>query len=373
MFVLNTYARLPVRFVKGKGIYLYDDKGKRYIDLISGIGVNVLGYGDEGMLRVIKEQSEALLHISNLFENPWQEELAEKLINLFWTKGTVFFCNSGTEANEAGIKFLRKYWREQGKDRYRIITFHNSFHGRTYGSLSATAQHKLHRGFEPLLEGFDYAEFNDIKSVEKLLNDKTAGIMLELIQGEGGVIEAREEFIEGIRRICEREGILLFIDEVQTGVGRTGKFFAYEHFGLKPDIVTLAKGLGGGIPIGAVILREAVGHCIKPGDHGSTFGGNPLACKVSLYVVGRVVSMLGHIEEMGNYLRKKLNSISSVKGKGLMLGLPLGKSCKEVLLKLLERGIVANCTGNGVLRLLPPYIIDENVIEEAFENMKKII
>ncbi len=373
MFVLDTYKKLPIRFVKGEGVYLYDDRGKRYIDLISGIGVNVLGYGDEGMIKIICEQSQKLIHISNLFENPWQEELARRLIDIFWTGGGVFFCNSGTEANEAGIKFLRKYWKLKDPKRYRIITFKAGFHGRTYGSLSATAQEKFHKGFEPMLDGFDYAEFNSIGSVESLLKDETAGIMLEIIQGEGGVREAREDFLEGIKKICEREGLLLFIDEVQTGTGRTGKFFAYQHFGLKPDIVTLAKGLGGGVPIGATILTSKIAEVVSPGDHGSTFGGNALACKVACYVVSRVMDLLDHIEEIGNYFKTSLSSLGRVRGMGLMLGLEVGNECQAKLLKLLNSGIVVNCAGEGVLRILPPYIIDNQIVDKVIENMKNII
>ncbi len=373
MFVLDTYKRLPVTFVRGEGIYLYDDKGKRYVDLISGIGVNVLGYGDKGIIKIISRQSEKLLHISNLFENPWQERLAERLVKHFGDEGKVFFCNSGTEANEAGIKFLRKYWYKRGEKRYRIITFNQGFHGRTYGSLSATAQEKFHKGFEPLLDGFDYAEFNNFESVKKLLRKETGGIMLEIIQGEGGINEAEGEFLFKIQELCNSEGLLLFIDEVQTGVGRTGKFFAYKHFDLKPDIVTLAKGLGGGVPIGATIVSKRVAEAIERGDHGSTFGGNPLACEVALYVVSKVEELMENVERTGEYFKKRLSELGRVKGGGLMLGLELGERCYEVLIKLLERGIVANCTGNGVLRFLPPYIINEKIVDFVIENMKKII
>jgi len=264
MFVLDTYKRLPVTFVKGEGIYLYDTNGKRYVDLISGIGVSVLGYGDAGMVKIIKKRAEELLHISNLFENPWQDKLAEKLIKHFGSKGKVFFCNSGTEANEAGIKFLRKYWYKQGSKRYRIITFKGGFHGRTYGSLSATAQERFHKGFEPLLDGFDYAEFNNFDSVVKSLRDDTGGIMLEIIQGEGGINEADGDFLLKIQDLCKREGVI------------------------------------------------------------------PLPARLPFMLF-------------------------------------------QMLLKLLERGIVANCTGNGVLRLLPPYIIDEGTAEFVIRNMKEII
>ncbi len=375
MYLIENYARLPVRFVKGKGVYLYDEKGKRYLDFIAGIGVVSLGHADEGLARVITRQAQELLHVSNLYENPWQEELAKKLSDRFWTKARAFFCNSGTEANETAIKLARKYWREEGQNRYRIITFRKGFHGRTYGSLSATAQEKLHKGFEPMLEGFDYAEFNDIRSVEKLITSETAGIMLETIQGEGGVNEADPDFLEGIQKICEREGLLLIVDEVQTGIGRTGRFYSYEWFNLKPDIITLAKGLGGGVPVGCVLAREEVAKAFKPGDHGSTFGGNPLACKSASYVVDRVANLLPQVLEVGKVFKEGLRELHAgkVKGRGLMLGLEIEKECKEIVLKALKEGLLINCTASRVLRFLPPLIVQKEHVEEALRILQKIL
>ncbi len=375
MYLIENYTRLPVRFVRGEGVYLYNQEGKRYLDFLSGIAVCSLGHSHPKLTEAVCSQSKKLLHVSNLFENPWQEELARELIKEFWTEGRVFFCNSGTEANEAGIKLVRKFFRDRGVDRYRIITFRNGFHGRTYGSLSATAQEKFHEGFEPMLKGFDYAELNDINSVEKALSPKTAGIMLEVIQGEGGVNECEEEFLKELQELCREKGLLLIIDEVQTGIGRTGKFYGYQHYGLEPDIITLAKGLGGGVPIGAVIAREEVARHLTPGTHGSTFGGNALACVAGKVVVEEVKKLLPHVEEVGNYFKRKLEElgVGRVKGRGLMLGLELDRECKELVVRALEKGLVINCTAGKVLRFLPPLIVDKEHIDLAVKILKEII
>ncbi|WP_231967113.1 aspartate aminotransferase family protein [Thermocrinis minervae] len=370
---MNTYKRLPVKFVRGEGVYLYDEQGRRYLDFLSGIAVNSLGYSDPDLVHAICQQAKELLHVSNLFENPWQEELAGLLIDRFWDKGgKVFFANSGTEANEGAIKLARKYF--DGK-RYRIITFYKGFHGRTYGSMSATAQEKIHKGFEPLLEGFDYAELNNFDSVLKALKKDTAGIMLEVIQGEGGVNPATEEFLGKVGELCKKEGLLLIVDEVQTGVGRTGRFYAYEHYPIKPDIVTLAKGLGGGVPIGALIASGEVAKAFVPGSHGSTFGGNPLACKAASVVVRKVIDLLPQIQRVGSYLEMRLREleVKELRGKGLMWGLELGRDCTHIVEKALKMGLVVNCTAGSVIRLLPPLIIREEHVDEAMEVLGRII
>ncbi|MFN4012727.1 MAG: aspartate aminotransferase family protein [Aquificaceae bacterium] len=375
MHLMNTYKRLPVKFVRGEGVYLYDDKGKRYLDMLAGIAVNALGYGDVELTEALCKQAREILHISNLFENPWQEELAKELVEEFWTSGKVFFCNSGTEANEGAIKLVRRYFYERGEKKYRIITFYNSFHGRTFGSMSATAQEKIQKGFEPLLEGFDYAELNNFDSVLKALKRDTAGIMLEVIQGEGGIREADPEFMQKVQELCRDEGLLLIVDEVQTGVGRTGKFYAYQHYHIKPDIITLAKGLGGGVPIGALLARDEVAHAFGFGSHGSTFGGNPLACKAALVVVKRVRGLLSHVERVGAYFKRRLQElgVGEVRGKGLMLGLELERPCQQVVLEALERGLVINCTSERVLRFVPPLIIEQRHVDEAVEILKDIL
>ncbi len=375
MYLIENYARLPVRFVRGEGVYLYDDKGKRYLDFLSGIAVCSLGHGDCDLVEAICKQAKKLIHVSNLFENPWQEDLAGELVREFWTRGRVFFCNSGTEANETAIKIARKFWRDRGEDRYRIITFRNGFHGRTYGSLSATAQERFHEGFQPMLDGFDYADLNDIGSVERVLTDKTGAVMLEVIQGEGGVNECDPGFLKDLQNLCRERGILLIVDEVQTGIGRTGYFYGYQGYGIEPDMITLAKGLGGGVPIGAVVVREDLAKALTPGTHGSTFGGNPLACTASLTVVRKVRKLLPHVREVGEYFRKKLEELGAgkVKGKGLLLGLDIGEDCREVVLKALERGLVINCTAGKVLRFLPPLIVEKEHIDQAIEILKGIL
>lgn len=375
MFLMDTYKRLPVKFIKGEGVYLYDDKGKRYLDMVAGIAVNVLGYKDKELINAICRQARELIHISNLFENPWQEELARELIESFWTFGKVFFCNSGTEANEGAIKLVRRYFYERGEKRYRIITFYNSFHGRTFGSMSATAQEKIQRGFEPLLDGFDYAEFNNFESLKRALKKDTGAIMLEVIQGEGGIREADIEFLKKLQDLCNKEGLLLIVDEVQTGIGRTGRFYAYEHYGIKPDIITLAKGLGGGVPIGALVARKEVAEAFMQGSHGSTFGGNPLACSSAIVVVKKVKKLLKHVERVGEYFKERLRElkVGEVRGRGLMLGLELKDSCFEVVLKALEKGLVVNCTSERVLRFVPPLIIEEKHVDEAIEILREVL
>ncbi len=375
MYLIENYLKIPVRFVRGKGVYLYDDRGKEYLDFVSGIAVVSIGHSHPELTEAICKQAKELIHVSNLFENPWQEELAQKLVNEFWTPAKVFFCNSGAEANEAAIKLVRKFWRDRGENRYRIITFRNGFHGRTYGSLSATAQEKFHQGFEPMLDGFDYAVLNDIDSVKKLITEETGAIMLEVVQGEGGVNECEEKFLKEVQEICKEKEILLVIDEVQTGIGRTGEFYGYQHYKLEPDIITLAKGLGGGVPIGAMIAKEDVAKSLTPGTHGSTFGGNALACTAASVVVDKVKELLPHIKEVGDYFRTKLEelNIGKVKGRGLMLGIDIGKDCKEIVLKALERGLVINCTAGSVLRFLPPLIVEKEHIDRAVLILKEIV
>ena len=375
---MPNYARLPVKFVRGEGVYLYDDQGREYIDLISGIGVNSLGYNHPKLTKAICDQARELIHISNLFEVPYQEELARKLVETSFGAegGKVFFCNSGAEANEALIKLIRKYWRDLGEDRYEIITFKGSFHGRTYGSLSATGQPKLHEGFEPMLEGFRYAEFNNIESVKNLINDKTAAVLLEVIQGEGGVNPADGDFIEELYNLTREAGILFAIDEVQTGNGRTGKYWGFQHYGVVPDLFSTAKGLGGGVPVGALVAKNEVAEHFTPGSHGSTFGGNPLAMRAGLVVYGELESgLLNHVQRVGEYFKSALESLDKgrVKGKGLMLGLELEKPCKELVLKGLEKGLVFNCTAQRVLRFLPPLVITEDEIDRAVEVLGEIL
>ena len=375
MHLIENYARLPVRFVRGEGVYLYDEEGNRYLDFVSGIAVCSLGHSDPDLVEAICSQAKKLIHVSNLFENPWQEDLAEELVGEFWTRGRVFFCNSGTEANEAAIKLARKFFRDRGENRFRIVTFKNGFHGRTYGSLSATAQERFQEGFGPMLEGFDYAEVNDMDSVLKVLRDDTAGIMLEVIQGEGGVVEFDPDFLRDLQELCRERDLLLIVDEVQTGIGRTGTFYGYQNYGIDPDIITLAKGLGGGVPIGALLAREEVARSFTPGSHGSTFGGNPLACRAGLVVVRKVKGLLPKVKEVGEFFKRGLEElrVGEVRGRGLMLGLDIGRDCKEVVLKALERGLIINCTAGTVLRFLPPLIVEKEHVEKCLDILREVL
>ena len=377
-YLTPNYARLPVKFVRGEGVYLYDEQGKEYIDLLSGIGVNSLGYNHPKLTKAICQQAKELIHISNLFEVPYQKELAQKLVETSFgpKKGKVFFCNSGAEANEALIKLIRKYFRDLGQNKYEIITFKSSFHGRTYGSLSATGQPKLHEGFEPMLEGFRYAEFNNIESVKELINEKTAAILIEVIQGEGGVNPAEENFIKELYELTRQKGLLFAVDEVQTGNGRTGKYWGFQHYGIVPDLFSTAKGLGSGVPVGALVAKNEIAEHFTPGSHGSTFGGNPLAMRAGLVVFEELESgLLNHFARVDNYFKEKLTSlgVGKVKGKGLMLGLELVKPCKDIVLKGLKKGLVFNCTAQRVLRFLPPLVITEDEIDRAVEILEEIL
>jgi acetylornithine/N-succinyldiaminopimelate aminotransferase len=377
-YLTPNYARLPVKFIRGEGVYLYDAQGREYIDLISGIGVNSLGYNHPKLTNAICDQAKKLIHISNLFEVPYQEELAQKLVETSFgpEKGKVFFCNSGAESNEALIKLIRKYWKDKGEDRYEIITFKGSFHGRTFGSLSATGQPKLHKGFEPMLQGFKYAEFNNIETVKELINEKTAAVLIEVIQGEGGVNPADEKFIKELYQLTRENNILFAVDEVQTGNGRTGKYWGFQHYRIEPDIFSTAKGLGGGIPVGAVVAKNEIAEHLTPGSHGSTFGGNPLAMRAGLVIYEELeTGLLNHVKKVGDYFKKHLEELNKgkVKGKGLMLGLEIEKPCKDLVIKGLEKGIVFNCTAGNVLRFLPPLVITEYEIDQAMEKLKEIL
>lgn len=302
MFLMNTYNRFPVTLVYGKGSWVYDINGKAYLDFTSGIAVNVLGHSHPELVKAIKDQAEKLIHCSNLYWNLPQMELAELLSkNTFG--GKVFFANTGTEANEAAIKIARKYGKMKSEKKFKILSARNSFHGRTLGSLTATGQPKYQKPFEPLVPGFDYFEFNNIEDLRKKVSDEVCAIFLEPIQGESGIIPATKEFLEEARRLCDEYDILLVFDEVQCGMGRTGKLFAYQKYGVTPDILTVAKGLGGGVPIGAVVVNEKA-NVLEPGDHGTTFGGNPLACRAGVTVMKELTKegFLDEVDRKGRYL-----------------------------------------------------------------------
>ncbi|MDK2805834.1 acetylornithine transaminase [Thermoanaerobacterium thermosaccharolyticum] len=373
-YVMNTYGRYPITLSKGSGTKVWDTDGNVYLDFVAGIAVNAFGHCYQPIVDAIKSQAETLIHCSNLYWNENQIELAKMIAeNSFGDK--VFFANSGAEANEGAIKLARKYASiKYGDKRYKIISAKNSFHGRTFGALTATGQMKYHEGFGPLLEGFKYVEYNDIDDIYNALDDDVCAIMIEIIQGEGGIHEGSLEYLKKIREICDENDILLIVDEVQTGIGRTGKLFAYQHIGIEPDIMTLAKALGGGVPIGAVVAKENVA-VFKPGDHASTFGGNPLACAAGIAVMKEVTKegFLDDVSEKGNYFKKKLNElkdkykiIKDVRGKGLMIGCEVDlDDAGEIVLKAMKKGLLINCVNHNVLRFVPPLIVTKDELDTA--------
>lgn len=371
-YLANTYNRYPIAITKGEGCWVWDFDGHRYLDFLAGIAVCNLGHVRQEVFEALIAQAGKLFHISNLFYMEPQIKAAEILVeNSFGDK--VFFCNSGAEANEAAIKLARRYsWKKYGKDRFEIIVMDNSFHGRTLCTLSATGQKRFHEGFEPLVEGFTYVPFNSVSAVRDTLNEKTCAVMLELIQAEGGVYVADKEYVKALRAMTKERDILLILDEVQTGIGRTGKFFAYEHYEIEPDIMSLAKALGNGFPVGALVGTEKAMEAFEPGTHASTFGGNPLA---SAAVVATPNTMLGegivkHCENMGQYLYKQLLSfkekysfITDVRGKGLIWGIELSVDADAVQREFLKEGVILNCTKGSVLRLVPPLIVGTEEID----------
>jgi predicted acetylornithine/succinylornithine family transaminase len=379
-YVMNTYNRFPIALVKGKGSYVWDANGKEYLDFLGGIAVCVLGHSDEGLQAVLREQAGNLWHVSNLYWIKPQVELAEKLVKISGL-GKAFFCNSGAEANEAAIKLTRKYfYRKQVATKNQIIVFKESFHGRTLATVTATGQSKYQEGFAPLPEGFVYADYNDISSVEKLITEKTAAIMLEPVQGEGGVHPGHRKFLLELRQICNREGILLIFDEVQTGIGRTGTFFAYQSYGVNPDIVTLAKGLGGGFPIGAMLATDEVATGFAPGDHASTFGGNPLGTAVANKLVETVSApqFVENTQKMGEYLQESLNKIIDsriieVRGLGLMLGVEFNAEIKELVQICMQKGLLLIGAGPRVVRFVPPLNINKKDINLAVAIFKEAL
>jgi acetylornithine/N-succinyldiaminopimelate aminotransferase len=380
-YLMQTYARQPVSIVRGRGSKVYDLEGREYIDFVGGIAVNILGHGHPDLVQAIQRQAAQLIHVSNLYYTEPQVKLAQMLVDHSFAD-RVFFCNSGAEANEAAIKLARRYGHEKhGAGRFEIITMKNSFHGRTLATITATGQEKVQQGFEPLMPGFAYAPFNDFGAVESLISDKTAAIMLEPIQGEGGVYVADEEYLKSLRELCTQKDILLIFDEVQTGMGRTGTLFAYEQLGVEPDVMTLAKGLGGGVPIGACLAKDSVAAVFTPGTHASTFGGNPLACAAALAVCRVLLEgrMLEQAKRMGEYLAKGLADckdrhrvVRDVRGRGLLQGMELDIDAKAVVADCLARGILINATSERVLRFVPPLVITQREIDKLVDTLSAI-
>lgn len=378
-YVLSTYRQTPVCVVKGKGSRVWDLEGKTYIDFFPGWGVSGLGHCPPEIVHALKHQSQKILHIPNNFLNAKQAELARMIVDASFP-GKVFFCNSGAEATEAAIKFARKFGAASG--RYEIITMRKSFHGRTSGAMAATAQEKIQKDFDPLLAGFRYAEFNDLASVEKLVNEKTVAVFLEPIQGEGGIHVASRQFLQGIRKLCDEKKMLLILDEVQTGMGRTGKLFGFQHYDIVPDLMTLAKSLGNGVPIGAMVVHEKVQPDImSPGTHGSTYGGNPLVCAAALAVFKtiRKQKLLQHAQKMGAYLETKLTAlkkefpvIEEIRGIALMRALKLSVPGAPYFEAALRKGLIINCTQEDVLRIMPAINVTRKTLDEGLKILREV-
>ena len=380
--IMNTYKRFPIVLVKGLGVKVWDVNGKEYLDFVAGIAVCNLGHSHPQIIAAVNEQLENLTHVSNLYYTEPQAQLARLLVeNSFADK--VFFCNSGAEANEAAIKLARKYAHENmGPDKFELITMKDSFHGRTMATITATGQEKFQFGFTPLLEGFTYVPFNDLQALEARISNKTCGIMVEPIQGEGGVNIPNAQYLARMREICDRHGILLIVDEVQTGMGRTGKLFAYAHSGIKPDIMTLAKALGNGFPIGAMLATNKIAKAFIPGNHASTFGGSPLAMAAANATVKTMLQeeILEHCRKMGDYfllqlkkLQQKHKIIKEVRGKGLMLAAQLNIESDDIVNECLQRGLLIISAGSKTLRFVPPLIITTQDVDQAIKVLDEVM
>lgn len=373
-YVMNTYGRLPMAFVKGEGCRVWDADGRQYLDFVGGLAVNSLGHAHPKVAEAVCRQAKTLLHCSNLYWIEPQVKLAKLLVENSCA-GKVFFCNSGAEANEGAIKLARKYAKVNlGPDKYEIITATNSFHGRTLAAVTATGQTKYQKGFDPLPPGFNYVPYNDLAALEQSIGPQTCAVMLEPVQGEGGVIPAHPAYLEGVAGLCKEKGLLLIFDEVQCGLGRTGKFLAYQHYQVEPDIITLAKALGGGFPIGAMLAKDHVASAFQPGDHASTFGGNPLACAAALAAMETILQdgVQENSQSMGEYFKNQLTTLAQkypyvkeVRGLGLMLGMELTIEGKDIVARCLEQGLLINCTNGNVLRFLPPLIITRDEVDQA--------
>jgi acetylornithine/N-succinyldiaminopimelate aminotransferase len=376
--IFPSYARIPIILVKGKGCVVTDIDGKQYLDFFPGWGVSNVGHCHPKVMAAVRDQIGRLIHVPNNFFHPNQAKLAKEIVrNSF--PGLVFFCNSGAEANEAAIKFSRIYG---GGKRFEIITTERSFHGRTSGAMAATGQSRIQQGFEPLLPGFKIVSFNDIEAIKAAITDKTVAVMVELVQGEGGVNIATPEYVRALRDLCTEKDLLLIVDEVQTGMGRTGEMFAFQHYGITPDVMTLAKGLGGGVPIGAMIARKSIAHIIKPGMHGSTFGGSPLVTKAGLGVFKAIQSekMLKNARARGLYLMGRLvemmgkyDFVKEVRGLGLMVGVELTIEGKGIFEDCLANGLIINCTQGNILRIMPVLNVTKKQVDKALFILDKAL
>jgi predicted acetylornithine/succinylornithine family transaminase len=382
-YILNTYKRYPIVLRKGRGMKVWSSDGKEYLDFVAGVAVNVLGHCHPRVVVALQKQSQRLIHVSNYYYIEPQIKLAKLLVeNSFADK--VFFCNSGAEAIEAAIKLARKYSKEYvDSKRYEIITALNSFHGRTFGALTATGQERFHKGFEPLVPGFKYVPYNNINELKSAISNITCAILLEPIQGEGGVRVPDDDYLKKVRELCDLNDLILIFDEVQTGMGRTGKLFAYEHYGVVPDILTIAKGLGGGVPIGAMLTTDKFAKGFVPGNHATTFGGNPLVCASAVATIETLLEdgfLLDHCRRMSEYFFEGLNElrnmfphlIKDVRGKGLLIGMELTIGGEDIVLGCMEKGILINCTSGNVLRFIPPLIVQKKDIDRLIIVLKEL-
>ncbi len=381
--LMNTYARQPVAFVRGEGAYLWDEAGRRYLDAVAGVAVNGLGHAHPKLVKAIAEQAAAVIHTSNLYQVPRQAELADRLCALSGMD-RAFFCNSGCEANEAAIKLARLYGHGKGIEVPTIIVMEKAFHGRTMATLTATGSRKIQAGFEPLLSGFARVPYNDIEAVRQVAehNKSVVAVLLEVVQGEGGVNVLAPDYLAGLRAICDAHGWLLMLDEVQTGIGRTGTWFGFQHSGVTPDVMALAKGLGSGVPIGACLARGAAAEVFKPGNHGSTFGGNPLACAAALATLDAIESegLLENIRVRGEAIRAGLrqaldgvHGVIDIRGEGMMIGVELDRPCGELVGVARDAGVLINVTADKVIRLVPPFIYGDAEVAALVESVARVV
>ncbi len=379
-YFFKTYNRLPIEISHGEGMYLFSKDGKKYLDMFGGLAVNALGYGNQKIIRAISEQIKKFIHVSNYYLQEQQIYFAELLIK-YTGYHKVFLCNSGTEAVEGAIKIARKWGQQNNKS--GIISFTNDFHGRTLGALSITGQSKYRDTFEPLLPDCFLIPYNDVDSLKLNVNNKTVAVVIEFIQGEGGIIQASEEFVLMLKKLKDEYGFLIIADEIQSGLGRTGKLFSFQHYDISPDIVVTAKSLGGGLPLGGILGNNLVADVFQPGDHGSTFGGNPVACAAGIVVLNEIIEggLMKNAELMGKIMKSKLIDLKSefpsivfdVRGLGLMLGMEISQESESIMTSLREKGVLINCTNNNVLRFLPPLIIQREHVNFAVEQLRSVL
>ncbi|MBD3184167.1 acetylornithine/succinylornithine family transaminase [Candidatus Poribacteria bacterium] len=379
-YIVNTYGERPISLARGEGAYVWDAEGKKYLDLVAGIATINVGHCNARVVDALIAQARQLIHVSNLYYIEPQAKLAKRLVELSFAD-KCFFCNSGAEANEAAIKVARKYTKDKiTKDKYEIITMFKSFHGRTMTTITATGQEKYHKGFEPMAPGFKYVPFNDLKALEDAVTDKTCAVMVEPIQAEGGINMPDDDYLIKLRKLCDDKNLLLIFDEVQTAMGRLGTLFGYESYGVEPDIMTMAKALGGGVPIGCMATKDHIAESLSPGTHASTFGGNPLVCSAALASLNYIVdeNLPDNALKVGGYVMDKLKElmgkypvIKEVRGKGLLIGMELKVEGKGFVMECMKEGLILNCIGSRIIRIAPPLIISEKHVDEALPIMEK--